>query len=298
LRVPAFRAVFRFAVDFFAAVFRFAVDFLAVERLAVDLRAVVFRFAVDFFAAVFRFAVDFLAVDLRAVFRFAVDFFAVDLRAVVFRFAVDFLAVDLRAVVFRFAVDFLAVERLAVDLRAVVFFAAVFFLAPVFLAVDFFFAVDFFRAPVLRVDPERELLEERDDERVVAGTAIARSASALSVASPIADSPHACSASAAGSFHEPALDVFDASPVPLQSSWVMYDLLSRIARARSLPRWFLTCNADSMTSPARCLKRKTRAASGARATRASTYARCARTARSNFAVDASTWEHASRVRLA
>jgi hypothetical protein len=112
--------------------------------------------------------------------------------------------------------------------------AAVFFLAPVFLAVDFF-AVDFFRAP-----EERELLEERDDERVVAGTATVRSMSALSVTSSIADSPNASSASAAGSFHEPALDVFDASPVPLQSSWVMYDLLSWIARARFPTTW--VCN--------------------------------------------------------
>src|SRR4029079_6216172 len=97
---------------------------------------------------------------------------------------------------------------------------------------------------------------ERDDDRVVAGTATVRSASALSVASPIAASPHASSAPADGSFHEPALDVSDASPVPLQSSWVMYDLLSRIARARSLPRGFLTCNADGMTSAARCKKGK------------------------------------------
>jgi hypothetical protein len=174
-----------------------------------------------------RFAVDFLAADFLAavfVFRFAADFLPADFLAAVFvfRFAADFLAA-----VFRFAVDFLAV-----DFRAVFFFAAVFFLAPDFLAVDFFFAVDFFRAP-----EERELLEERDDERVVAGTATVRSVSALSVASPIADSPHAGSASAAGSFHEPALDVFDASPVPLQSSWVMYDLLSRIARARFPTTW-------------------------------------------------------------
>ena len=159
---------------------------------------------VDFLAAVFRFAVDFfrvVAAFFAAVFRFAVDFFRVVAAffAAVFRFAVDFLAVDFFAAVFRFG--------------------AAFFLAPDFLAVDFF-AVDFFRAP-----EERELLEERDDDRVVAGTATVRSASALSVASPIAASPHASSAPAAGSFHEPALDVLDASPVPLQSSWVMYDLL-------------------------------------------------------------------------
>jgi hypothetical protein len=79
-------------------------------------------------------------------------------------------------------------------------------------------AVDFLRPPELRVDPERD--EERDDERVVAGTATARSASAPSVASPIAESPHVSSASAVGSPHEPALGV-EASPVPLQSSWVI-----------------------------------------------------------------------------
>jgi hypothetical protein len=241
-------AAFRLVVDFLAAVFRFAVDFFAVDFFAAVFRfGAAFRLAVDFFAAVFRFAVDFLA----AVFRFAVDFFRVVAAffAAVFRFAVDFFRVVAAffAAVFRFAVDFFrvvaaffaAVFRFAVDFFAAAFrFGAAFFLAPDFLAVDFFFAVDFFRAP-----EERELLEERDDDRVVAGTATVRSASELS-------------ASAAGSFHEPALDVSDASPVPLQSSWVMYDLLSWIARARSLPRGFLTCNADGMTSAARCKKGK------------------------------------------
>jgi hypothetical protein len=232
LVVDFLAAVFRFAVDFFAAVFRLGAAF----RLAVDFFADVFRFAVDFLAAVFRFAVDFfrvVAAFFAAVFRFAVDFFRVVAAffAAVFRFAVDFFRVveAFFAAVFRFAVDFFA---------AAFRFGAAFFLAPDFLAVDFFFAVDFFRAP-----EERELLEERDDDRVVAGTATVRSASELS-------------ASAAGSFHEPALDVSDASPVPLQSSWVMYDLLSWIARARSLPRQFLTCNADGMTSAARCKKGK------------------------------------------
>jgi len=148
-------------------------------------------------------------------------------------------------------------------------------LAPDFLAVDFFFAVDFFRAP-----EERELLEERDDDRVVAGTATVRSASELS-------------ASAAGSFHEPALDVSDASPVPLQSSWVMYDLLSWIARARSLPRGFLTCNADSMASAARCLKRKTRL----RRERVRFESRQTRTANSGFDVGASTPPERSTVTI-
>jgi hypothetical protein len=93
-------------------------------------------------------------------------------------------------------------------LRAAVFFlVAAFFFAPAFFA-DAFLAVDFF-LELLRVDPERELEllpEERDEERVVAGTAMVRS-------------PHVSSAaSAVGSLHEPA---FDISPVPLQSSWVM-----------------------------------------------------------------------------
>jgi hypothetical protein len=97
---------------------------------------------------------------------------------------------------------------LAVDLRAAAFFlVAAFFFAPAFFA-DAFLAVDFF-LELLRVDPERELEllpEERDEERVVAGTAMVRS-------------PHVSSAaSAVGSLHEPA---FDISPVPLQSSWVI-----------------------------------------------------------------------------
>ena len=194
----------------------FAVDFRAGERLAVDF------FAVDLLA------VDFFAVDLRAVERFAVDFFAAERFAVDFfaaeRFALDFFADDLRVDVVRFAAPVLlaVVLRADVVLRAVVFFFAVDFLAPP----DFFFAVDFFaddfRPLELRVDPERELLpEERDDERVVAGTAMARSTSAPSLASPIAVVPHASSASAVGSLHEPALDVSDVSPVPLQSSSVI-----------------------------------------------------------------------------
>jgi hypothetical protein len=100
-------------------------------------------------------------------------------------------------------------------LRAVVFFAAVFRLA-----VDFFFAVDFFaadfRGAAFFLDPEREL--ERDDERVRAGMAAASSGS-------MEDSSTAASSSATiadGSLHEPRCDVVsDASPVPLQSSWVI-----------------------------------------------------------------------------
>jgi hypothetical protein len=250
LRVPAFRAVERFAVDFF-----FVVDFFfAVERF----------FAVDFFFAVERFAVDLLAVDFFAVERFfAVDFFL----AVERFFVVDFLA-DERF----FAVDFLAVERLAVVLRAAVFFfAAAFFFVPAFFAVDFFFVVDFLREEELRVDPERELdfvelrpderEPERDDERVVAGTARAISAgsSLVSVVSPIADSPHVSSASAVGSLHEPAVDVSDASPVPLQSSSVMYDLLSRIARARFPTTLLSNAQCGQHDFSRSLLKRKTRA---------------------------------------
>lgn len=165
--------------------------------------------AEDFFAVDLR-LVDFLVVDFRDV-----DFFADDLRVV------DFFADD-----FFFAPPVLRVVVLRADAAfrdAVFFFAAPFFFAPDFFAVDFFFDDDFFRAPELRVDPERELLpEERDDDRVVAGTAIERSISAPSLASPIADSPHASSASAAGSSpQEPAVGVPDASPVPLQSSSVM-----------------------------------------------------------------------------
>jgi hypothetical protein len=114
---------------------------------------------------------------------------------------------------------------------AVFFFAAAFFFVPDFFADDFF-AVDFFRDEELRVDPERELEREleRDDERVVAGTVTARSAPSLVSA-----------ASAVSSLDEPS-----------QSSWVIDDLLSRMRVHDSLPRCFLTCNADSMNPSARC----------------------------------------------
>jgi hypothetical protein len=182
---------------------------------------------------------------------------AVDLRfAVDFRFAVDRLAVDLRAVLFFFAPpDLRAVVLRAVVLRAAVFFfAAAFFRVPDFFADDFF-ADDFFRPPELRVDPEREL--ERELERVVAGMAIVRSSSAPSVVSPIADSPHVSSASAGGSLHEPVLGVSDASPVPLQSSSVMYDLLSRIARARFPTTLLFNVQRGQHESSRTLLKRKT-----------------------------------------
>jgi hypothetical protein len=64
---------------------------------------------------------------------------------------------------------------------------------------------------LLREDPERELLlDERAEERVVAGTATARAASAPSSidASPMAESPHVSSATPIDvSLGESALDV-------------------------------------------------------------------------------------------
>jgi hypothetical protein len=130
-----------------------------------------------------------------------------------------------------------AVVLRAVVLRAAVFFfAAAFFLVPDFFADDFF-AVDFFR------DEERELEREleRDDDLVVAGTVTARSAPSLVSA-----------ASADSSLKEPAFNVCDVSPVPPQSSWVINDLLVGLRVHDSLPRCFLTCNADSMNPSARC----------------------------------------------
>jgi hypothetical protein len=81
------------------------------------------------------------------------------------------------------------------------------------------------RAAVLLPD-ERE--PERAEERVVAGTAMARVAPVLSSldASPMAESPHVASAnwfSVDVPLSEPVLLV---PPVPLQSSWVINDLLS------------------------------------------------------------------------
>jgi len=110
----------------------------------------------------------------------------------------------------------------------------------------------FLREPELRVDPERELelreelrVPERDEERVVAGTARATSAASSAVVSPIAESPHISSAvSPLESLIEPAVDVSFVSPVPLQSSWVINDLLFGLRVHDSLPRPFVTCNAD------------------------------------------------------
>jgi uncharacterized protein YjbI with pentapeptide repeats len=189
-RAAAFLAVDLRAVDFLA------VDLRAVDFLAVDLRAV------DFFAADLRagalFAVDLRAVDLRAV-----DFFAADLRGA------DFFAVDLRAV------DFLAVDFLAVDFLAVALRAELFFLLP----------------DLLREDPERELElrePERDEDLVVAGTARATSELSSLARSPIAASPHVSSAASGAvddSLSESTLNGLTVSPIPLQSSWVINDLL-------------------------------------------------------------------------
>jgi hypothetical protein len=195
--------------------------------------------------AVLRFAaVRFLAVPRFAVLRFA---------------AVFFLAVP------RFAVDRLAVERLAA-----VRFTAVFFFAPDFLALDFlaldFFALDFFApaffAEDLREEDERDEREElrepeRDEERVAAAMAGATSALSMLDASPMAESPQLMSAAGASdvSLNEPALDVCDVSPVPLQSSWVINDLLSWIARAR-FPTTFVSNVQRGRTTSCRTLLKR------------------------------------------
>jgi hypothetical protein len=191
-----------------------ALDFFAVDLRAVLLRAVVFR-AVLLRAVLLRAVLFFLAAALRGDALRAADFLAVDLRAV------DFFAVDLRAVDF-LAVDFRAVDFFAVDLRAVDFlavdFRAVDFLAVAFFAVDLravlFFALLFF---------ERDALE-REVERVAAGTARATSSLSFVV-------------------------------VSFKSSWPIKDLLRRIAHMHdSLPRCFVTCNADGIHHVSRALR--------------------------------------------
>jgi len=166
-------------------------------------------------------ALDFFAVDLRAVLLRAVVFRAVLLRAVLLR------AVLLRAVLFFLAAalrgDALrAADFLAVDLRAVDFLAvdlrAVDFFAVAFFAVDLravlFFALLFF---------ERDALE-REVERVAAGTARATSSLSFVV-------------------------------VSFKSSWPIKDLLRRIAHMHdSLPRCFVTCNADGIHHVSRALR--------------------------------------------
>jgi hypothetical protein len=134
--------------------------------------------------------------------------------------------------------------RAVVDLRAVVFFAAVFFFAA-----DFFFAPDFFFDEALLddVDPERELeLRELEREEDLVRAGMAETISALS------SLPISSIESIDGSLHEPTLGVLDASPVSLQSSWAINDLLSRIARARFPTTFVSTVQRERTTSSARC----------------------------------------------
>jgi hypothetical protein len=154
---------------------------------------------------------------LRAVVLRAVVFLAVVLRAVVFLRAPAFFAVDFLAVDF-FAVAFLAVDFLAVDLRAEVFFRA-----------------DVARLVVLAVERD----PERDEDRAAAGTARAISGSSSLVTSPMAVSPHVSSATSVAkslddSPSESASDGSAVSPIPLQSSWVINDLL-RLDCACTIP---------------------------------------------------------------
>jgi hypothetical protein len=169
------------------------------------------------------------------------------------------------AAVFLFAVPRFAVDRLAVERLAAVRFAAVFFFAPDFLAPDFFaldfFAPDFF-AEALREEDERDEREElrvpeRDEDRVAAAMAGATSALSRPDASPMAESPQLRSAAVASdvSLNEPAFDVCDVSPVPLQSSWVINDLLSWIARAR-FPTTFVSNVQRGRTTSCRTLLKR------------------------------------------
>ena len=173
------------------------------------------------------------------------------------------------AAVFLFAVPRFAVDRLAVERLAAVRFAAVFFLAPDFFAPDLaldFFALDFFApdffAEALREEDERDEREElrepeRDEERVAAAMAGATSALSRPDASPMAESPQLTSAAGASdvSLNEPAFDVCDVSPVPLQSSWVINDLLSWIARAR-FPTTFVSNVQRGRTTSCRTLLKR------------------------------------------
>jgi hypothetical protein len=230
-----------------ADVLRAVVFFRAPPALRADvLRAAVLR-AVVFFRA----PVVLRAEVFRAVARppLAPAFFTEGLlRAdVFFRVPPVLRAVDLRAAVLRVELVLLAVFlRAELVLRLLVLRAAVLRLVPL---------------DLLREDPERELLlDERAEERVVAGTATARAASAPSSidASPMAESPHVSSATSVPinvSLGESALDV-SASPVPLQSSWVINDLLSWIARARFPTTLLCNVQRGRHTSPARCWKGK------------------------------------------
>jgi hypothetical protein len=159
--------------------------------------------------------------DLRA----ELAFFRVPLalRAEVFRavarppFAPAFLTDGLlRAEVFFRAPVLRAVVLRAAVLRVELVLLAVFLRAELVLRALVLRAVDFLRLEpldLLREDPEREvLLDEREEERVVAGTATARATSAPSSidASPMAESPHVSSATSVPidlSLGESALDV-------------------------------------------------------------------------------------------
>jgi hypothetical protein len=131
-------------------------------------------------------------------------------------------------------------------------------LAPDFLALDFFaldfFAPDFF-AEDLREEDERDEREElrepeRDEERVAA--AMAGTPSALStLESPQTSPAVACDVS----LNEPELDVGDVLPVSLQSSWVINDLLSWIARAR-FPTTFVSNVQRGRTTSCRTLLKR------------------------------------------
>jgi hypothetical protein len=181
------------------------------------LRAVLF-FAELFLAELLR-AVLFFAELLRAVLFLAELFFAELLRAVLF-FAELFRAVDARAVLF-----FALLLRAAAFLRGAAFF---------FEDEERFFAE-------LRAVLRFELREpERDEERVVAGMAGAASLISELDASPMAESPNVM-------LDEPAADGSSVAPVPLQSSWVINRPPGSDCDVHdSLPRCFVTFNADSM----------------------------------------------------
>jgi hypothetical protein len=179
----------------------------------------------------------------------AVLFFAVLLRAVLF-FAVLFRAVDFRAVLLR-AVLFFAVLFRAVDFRAVLFFAVLLRAAAFLRGAAFVFEDDERFFDELLEDPERELElrdvlrpelrePERDEDRVVAGMAGAASVLSVLDASPMAESPNVM-------LDEPASDLSPVVPVPLQSSWVINRPPGSDCDVHdSLPRCFVTINADSM----------------------------------------------------
>jgi hypothetical protein len=164
------------------------------------------------------------------------------LRAVLFRAVLFFAELFLRAPAF-FAVDLRAVLffRAVLFLRAVLFFAVLLRAAAFLRGAAFFFedAERFFAE--LRAVLRFELREpERDEERVVAGMAGAASVLSELDASPMAESPHVM-------LDEPVSDGSSVAPVPLQSSWVINRPPGSDCDVHdSLPRCFVTFNADSM----------------------------------------------------